>query len=106
MRWRGFRVLIRRPAMCSAELLYSYELHDAAGDVPVLYIQVAVLVPGGAVRAAKDTLDPLVLGHIKIHSLFWIGVVAKHGNDRVALVEDDQSPVQIRHGDIIPLHRR
>ena len=54
--------------------------------------------------AAENALDPLLLRDVEIHPLRRVGVVAENGNDRVALVEDDDSSVQIRHGDVVPLH--
>src|SRR5262245_31225430 len=58
-------------------LLDAQQLHYAARYVPVLDVQVAVLVPGRAVRAAEDSLDPLLLRHIVIRPLRGVRVVAE-----------------------------
>ena len=42
-------------------------------------------------------------GTLKFTRLAGIGVVAEHGDDRVALVENDQPPVQVGHGDVVAL---
>ena len=42
-------------------------------------------------------------GTLKFTRLAGIGVVAEHGDDRVALVENHEPPVQIGHGDVVAL---
>src|SRR3954470_19380894 len=54
------------------------ELHDAAGDVPILDVEIAFGVPAGAVGAAEDAFDPLILRHVEILPLLGVGVVAEH----------------------------
>ena len=71
----------------------SDQLHETARDVPILYVQVAVLVPVGAMRAVEDSFDPFVLCDTVIHSRRRIGIVAQDRDDRVALVQNDDSPV-------------
>src|SRR4051794_22061251 len=66
-------------------LLDAHQFHDATGDVPVLDVQVAVPVPGRAVRAAEDPLDPLVLRDVVVPPHRGIGVVAEDGDDGVGL---------------------
>src|SRR5262245_42664935 len=83
--------------------LDAHELHDPTSDIPILHIQVAILVPIGAVCAAEDALDPLILRDIKVHPLGRVRVMAEYGNDRVALIENNHSPMQIRDGDVVTL---
>ena len=59
--------------------------------------------PRQAVRAAEDGLDPVLLRHVETPALRRVRVVADDGDDLVALVEDDQTPVQVRHGDVVTL---
>ncbi len=87
------------------KLLNPHQFHDPAGDIPVLDVQVAVGVPVRTVRAAEDAFDPVFLRDVEIAPLFGIGIVPKHRHDRVALVQDHQSSVQVRHRDIVALNR-
>src|SRR5262245_61575629 len=85
------------------DFLHADELHDAAGGVPVLDVEIAVGVPGGAVGAGEDAFDPLVLRDVEIAALLGVRVVAEHCDDRVGLVENYKPAVQIGDGNIVPL---
>src|SRR5262245_16988784 len=78
-------------------LLRPHKLHDAARNVPILDIEVAIFVPVGTMRAAKNTFKPLVLRDVEIEALRRIGIVAEDGDDRVVLVENVEPTVQVRH---------
>ena len=54
-------------------------------------VEVAVVVPVGAVGAAEDAFDLLILGDVVFEPCTGVGVVAEDGDDGVAFVEDDES---------------
>ena len=87
-------------------LLDANQLHDAAGNIPVLDIEIAILVPGRAVGAAENSLNPILLGDVVVSALGGIGVVAKNRHDGVVLVEDDKATLEIGNGNIIALNHR
>src|SRR6476619_1755394 len=78
-------------------LLDTPEFPDAPIDVPILDIEVAVLVPIGAMRAAESAFDPLVLRAVVVRSLRRIRIVAEHSDDGVVLVENIEPAVQVGH---------
>ena len=74
-----------------ALLSNAYQFHQTTGDVPVLNIQVAVFVPVRSVRAAEDPFDPLLLRYVVAATFRRIRIVAEHGDNLVALVQDHDS---------------
>ena len=84
--------------------LYSNELHDSSRDIPVLDIEIAILIPVRTVCTAEDTFDPLFLRNVVVDSFSRIRIVTQHSHDGIALVENHQSSVEIRNGNIIALN--
>lgn len=68
-------------------LLDSYQFHEAARNVPVLDVKIAIGVPVGTVCAAENTFDPSFLRNIETATGFRVGIVSQHGNDGVVLVQ-------------------
>jgi hypothetical protein len=60
--------------------LHSHEFHDAAVDIPVLYVKVAVFVPIGPMRSGEDAFYPVFLLNF-VQRLSGVGFVPKYGYD-------------------------
>ena len=81
-----------------------HQFHDPARNVPVLHVEIAVGVPERAVSSAEDALFPLLLRHLEAAAGLGVRVMPQHRHDGVALVENHQPAVEVRHRDIVTLN--
>src|SRR6185503_14127475 len=91
----------RRSILFLALRLHPLHLVDAARPVPVLDVEVALRVPGRAVRADELAVLPL-LGRDRVLPLeLGVGVLAQVGDELVVLAEDRDAALQVGDDDIV-----
>jgi hypothetical protein len=82
-------------------LFHTNQFDDAAGRVPILHVKIAIFIKVRSVSSAENALNPFFLRDAETSSELRVEVVTENRDDRVALVENYDSPVKVGDRNIV-----